>query len=133
MSEFRIAPDGNSIGLRTAMRHINHRTRAPVEADAPLGRCPHPESRIVIEVTSDLGFEYCPECDRKLVETLQRRGTECAEASVELLVFPAHAVLIVEERLREQQREDVRMPAGIPLDELALRVLIAAETGLVPR
>jgi hypothetical protein len=34
--------------------------------------------------------------------------------------------LIVEERLREQEREGVRMPEGVPLDELALRVLIAA-------
>jgi hypothetical protein len=49
------------------------------------------------------------------------------------IVFPEHALLIVQERLREQQAEGVRMPAGIPLDELALRVLIAAETGLVPR
>jgi hypothetical protein len=28
-------------------------------------RCPHPGSRIAIEVTSDLGFEYCQECGRK--------------------------------------------------------------------
>jgi hypothetical protein len=43
-----------------------------------------------------------------------------------LLVFPAHALLIVEERLREQEAEGVRMHEGVPLDELALRVLIAA-------
>jgi hypothetical protein len=48
------------------------------------------------------------------------------------IVFPAHALLIVEERLREQQAEGVRMPAGMPLDELALRILIAAETGQIP-
>jgi hypothetical protein len=44
-------------------------------------------------------------------------------------VFPEHALLIVEERLREQSSEGVRMPEGMPLDELALRVLIAAEAG----
>jgi hypothetical protein len=38
----------------------------------------------------------------------------------------------VEERLREQQAEGMRMPDGVPLDELALRILIAAETGDVP-
>jgi hypothetical protein len=43
-----------------------------------------------------------------------------------LVAFPADALLIVEERLREQKREGVRMPEGMPLDELALRVLIAA-------
>jgi hypothetical protein len=43
-----------------------------------------------------------------------------------LIVFPQHALLIVEEWLREQQAEAVRMPEGIPLDELALRILIAA-------
>ena len=44
-----------------------------------------------------------------------------------LIVLPEHALLIVEERLREQQSEGVRMPEGMPLDELALRVLVAAE------
>ena len=39
----------------------------------------------------------------------------------------------MEEQLKEQQAEGVRMPQGMPLDELALRVLIAAETGQVPR
>jgi hypothetical protein len=38
--------------------------------------------------------------------------------------------LIVEERLREQEANGVRMPEGIELDELALRVLITA--ALVP-
>ena len=36
--------------------------------------------------------------------------------------FPAHALLILEERLREQQAEGVRMSEGMPLDEKALRV-----------
>jgi hypothetical protein len=40
------------------------------------------------------------------------------------MLLPAHALLIVEERLREQEREDVRTPEGLPLDELALRVLL---------
>jgi hypothetical protein len=48
------------------------------------------------------------------------------------IVVPEHALLIVEERLREQQAEGVRMPEGMPPDELALRVLIAAETGRSP-
>jgi hypothetical protein len=49
-----------------------------------------------------------------------------------LIVFPEHALLIVEERLREQEAEGVRMPEGMALDELALRVLIAGATGMVP-
>jgi hypothetical protein len=50
----------------------------------------------------------------------------------DLLSFPVHALLIVEERLREQQAEGVRMPEGMPLVELALRVQIAAQTGRIP-
>ena len=49
-----------------------------------------------------------------------------------LVCFPEHALLIVEERLREQQAEGVRMPEGMPLDELTLRILIVAETGRIP-
>jgi hypothetical protein len=45
----------------------------------------------------------------------------------DLITFPDHALLVVEERLREQKAEGLRMPDGMPLDELALRVLIAAE------
>jgi hypothetical protein len=44
----------------------------------------------------------------------------------ELITFPAHAMLIVEERQREEEREGTKMPEGMPLDELALRMLIAA-------
>jgi hypothetical protein len=51
----------------------------------------------------------------------------------EPIVFPEHALLIVEERLKEQQAEGVRMPEGMPLDELALRILIAAETEEIPQ
>jgi hypothetical protein len=55
------------------------------------------------------------------------------DASWEPIVFPEHALLFVEERLREQEAEGVNLPEGMPLDELALRVLIAAETRRVPR
>jgi hypothetical protein len=49
------------------------------------------------------------------------------------ITFPAHAaLLILEERLREQEDEGVEMPEGMERDELALRILIAAETGGVP-
>jgi hypothetical protein len=43
-----------------------------------------------------------------------------------LIVFPAHALLVVEERLKEQEAEGVQLP-DVPKDELALRILIAAE------
>jgi hypothetical protein len=46
--------------------------------------------------------------------------------------FPAHALLVVEERLREQEAEGVEMPEGMARDELAFRILIAAETGQIP-
>jgi hypothetical protein len=42
-----------------------------------------------------------------------------------LIAFPAHALLILEERLAEQEAEGVRMPEGIQRDELALRILMA--------
>jgi hypothetical protein len=48
------------------------------------------------------------------------------------IVFPEHALLAVEEGLRVQA-EGVRMPERMELDELALRILIAAETGKAPR
>lgn len=38
----------------------------PLEGDWDVQRCPHPESRIRIDVTVDLGFVYCTECDRRL-------------------------------------------------------------------
>jgi len=47
-----------------------------------------------------------------------------------LVVFPAHALLIIEERLREQEAEGVKMPEGMEPDELALRILI--EVSLTP-
>jgi hypothetical protein len=40
---------------------------------------------------------------------------------------------IVEEPLPEQQAEVSRMPEGMELHELALRVLMAAETGMPTR
>ena len=51
----------------------------------------------------------------------------------DLVVFPAHALLVLEERLREQEAEGVEMPEGTERDELALGILIAAETGQIPR
>lgn len=44
-----------------------------------------------------------------------------------LISFPLHALLIVEERLKEQQAEGIRIPEGIELDELALRILLVAD------
>jgi len=43
-----------------------------------------------------------------------------------LIVFPTHALLVVEELLREQAAEGVEMPEGMARDELALRILVAA-------
>ena len=40
----------------------------------------------------------------------------------ELVTFPAHALLIVEERLREQEADGVEMPVGMEREELALCV-----------
>jgi hypothetical protein len=45
---------------------------------------------------------------------------------IDLVSFPVQALLIVEERLRDLKREGVKMPEEMPLDELALRVLVAA-------
>jgi hypothetical protein len=44
-----------------------------------------------------------------------------------LVTFPPHALLIVEERIREAEEEGVRMPEGVDRTELAQRVLIAVE------
>jgi hypothetical protein len=44
-----------------------------------------------------------------------------------LVSFPAHALLTVEERLREQEAEGVRMPEGIDRTDVALSILILAE------
>jgi len=44
-----------------------------------------------------------------------------------LISFPAHALLILEERLAEQEAEGVKMPEEMERDELALRILLAAE------
>jgi hypothetical protein len=40
----------------------------------------------------------------------------------DLTSFPAHALLILEERLAEQEAEGVEMPEGVKRDELALRI-----------
>jgi hypothetical protein len=52
--------------------------------------------------------------------------------AVGLIVLPEHALLIVEERLREQQDEGVRMPEGMSLDELAPPAKITAAGGSGP-
>jgi hypothetical protein len=44
-----------------------------------------------------------------------------------LIWFPDHSLLIVEERLREEHAEGVMMPEEIGREELALRVLVAAD------
>jgi hypothetical protein len=59
---------------------------------------------------------------------MNRMTSDVVSASLRLIQFPAYSLLVVEERLREQQAEGIRMPGGIELDELALRVLIAAAT-----
>jgi hypothetical protein len=43
--------------------------------------------------------------------------------SDEMIAFPAHALLILEERLKEQESKGVEMPAGMARDELALRIV----------
>jgi hypothetical protein len=45
------------------------------------------------------------------------------------LVFPIQSLLVVEERLKEQEAEGVEMPEGMERDELALRILISASLG----
>jgi hypothetical protein len=65
---------------------------------------------------------------------VQVPGILCVSAdSTGWIFFPAHALLIVEERLKDQAAEGVLMPEGMPLDELALRVLIAAATAVAAR
>jgi hypothetical protein len=49
------------------------------------------------------------------------------------VVFPTHALLVVEERLREQESEGVRLPPGMNRTELALRVLAVAALTSRPR
>jgi hypothetical protein len=53
MPELRIALDGNSIDMRTAMRHINHRARAPVESDAPSRALPPEEAIALLQERRD--------------------------------------------------------------------------------
>jgi hypothetical protein len=49
------------------------------DRERELLRCPHPEARIQIDVTVDLGFVYCHECDRRLWWT-RTRGVLVGEA-----------------------------------------------------
>jgi hypothetical protein len=50
----------------------------------------------------------------------------------DLVSFPTHALLILEEQLREQEAEGLEMPEGMERNELALRILIAAQTSCIP-
>jgi hypothetical protein len=43
-----------------------------------------------------------------------------------LISFPAYQLVVVQERLREQEAEGTEMPEGMERDELALRILIVA-------
>jgi hypothetical protein len=52
-----------------------------------------------------------------------------SKAAQGLISFPAYALLILEERLAEQEAEGVKMPEEMERDELALRILIG--TGLL--
>jgi hypothetical protein len=58
---------------------------------------------------------------------------QASEEPLQLISFPTEAYFILQERLVELEREGVKMPVGVGRDELALRILIAAETGQVPR
>jgi hypothetical protein len=58
-------------------------------------------------------------CNSRVTGGLTRHSVRAEPR--DLICFPEHALLIVEERLREQQAEEVRMPEGMPLDERALR------------
>lgn len=49
-----------------------------------------------------------------------------AKPRLEMVHFPAHALLIVEERLAEQESEGVRMPPDLDRTELALKILVVA-------
>jgi hypothetical protein len=39
------------------------------------------------------------------------------------LVVPSHALLVIEERLADQERDGVQLPLTMTLQELALRIL----------
>jgi hypothetical protein len=47
------------------------------------------------------------------------------------IIFPAHALLVVEERIRESEEEGVRLPEGVDRTLLALRILVCAEVTAV--
>jgi hypothetical protein len=53
-------------------------------AERDLQSCPHPESRIQIDVTIDLGFVYCTECDRRLWWTRTRGALTADDLRAEL-------------------------------------------------
>lgn len=47
-------------------------------------RCRHPESRIRVDVTVDLAFVYCTECDRRLWWTRTRGAISAEEVRLQL-------------------------------------------------
>lgn len=53
-------------------------------AERELERCPHIEARIRIDVTVDLGFVYCTECDRRLWWTRARGVLNAEDLRTEL-------------------------------------------------
>lgn len=59
-------------------------------------------------------------------------GSSDEDRPWEPIIIPEHAVLILEERLKKQAAEGMKLPAGMPLDELAPRVLIAGQTREIP-
>lgn len=61
-----------------------HSAPDPLAKERELERCPHPESRIRIDVTIDLGFVYCTECDRRLWWTRTRGVLDSESLRTEL-------------------------------------------------
>jgi hypothetical protein len=88
------------------------------------------EDRTTREIADELGVSPS-QSGAELSPSSTRWGCQRGWASPRsmpspLIDFPAHALLILEERLAEQEAEGVEMPAGIERDELALTILIAA-------
>jgi hypothetical protein len=67
------------------------------------------------------------ECEAQFRDLLDELAALDSRLAVGVqFVFPAHALLILEERLAEQEAEGVTMPEGMERDELALRILVVA-------
>jgi hypothetical protein len=74
-----------------------------------------------------LAMSKAPSRLRDPIPTGSTTMTMAPAANRGLITFPAHALLILEERLAEQEAEGVEMPEGMERDELALMILLAAE------